>query len=64
MIWFLLVLVAIAALAPLIGADTRDGRDWQPTDSDPYDLRTSDSRVAPSGARAPVAARRTAPAAG
>ncbi|MDP9846475.1 hypothetical protein J2853_005686 [Streptosporangium lutulentum] len=29
MIWFLLTLVAVAVLAPLVGADTRDGRDWQ-----------------------------------
>jgi hypothetical protein len=31
MIWFLLVLAALAVLAPLVGADTRDGHDWQPT---------------------------------
>ncbi|MDP9862785.1 hypothetical protein J2S55_002051 [Streptosporangium brasiliense] len=29
MIWFLLVLAAIAVLAPLVGADTRDSRDWR-----------------------------------
>ena len=26
----LLFLIATAILVPLIGADTRDGRDWQP----------------------------------
>jgi hypothetical protein len=30
-----LVLIALAILVPLRGADTRDGRDWQaPADSD------------------------------
>ncbi|MEU0516878.1 hypothetical protein [Streptosporangium sp. NPDC006007] len=32
MIWFLLALAAVSALAPLIGADTRDGRDWRSED--------------------------------
>ncbi len=26
----LLILAAVAALAPRFGADTRDGRDWRP----------------------------------
>jgi len=25
-----LLVIALAILAPLLGADTRDGRDWQP----------------------------------
>lgn len=47
--WFLLVLLAVSALAPLIGTDTRDSRDWR--DEEPPEarrrtpLRTSDSPV-------------------
>jgi hypothetical protein len=28
-LFFLLIPIALAILVPLIGADTRDGRDWQ-----------------------------------
>lgn len=30
MVMIVLVLVALAVLGPLFGADTRDGRDWNP----------------------------------
>jgi hypothetical protein len=28
-LFFLLLLIGLAILVPLVGADTRDGRDWQ-----------------------------------
>lgn len=66
MIWFLLALAAVAVLAPLIGADTRDGRDWQPAvpsaSSEENGLRTSGSLVRASAAPERVAAHRPAPA--
>jgi hypothetical protein len=65
MIWFLLVLAAVAVLAPLIGADTRDGRDWQPAASGPSEeggLRTTGSLARASADPARVVAHRPAPA--
>jgi hypothetical protein len=69
MIWFFVALAAVAVLAPLIGADTRDGRDWRPSDPEPYGLgadgfRTSGSPVPASAARERAAARRPASAIG
>ncbi|MFB9896043.1 hypothetical protein [Planobispora takensis] len=64
MIWFILALFAIAALAPLIGADTRDGRDWQPAEPDPYEIRTRDGRVPAFAARERTASRRPTPVIG
>jgi hypothetical protein len=66
MIWFLLALAAVAVLAPLIGADTRDGRDWQPAVpsglSEEDGLRTTGSLARASAAPERVAAHRPAPA--
>ncbi|SNT59927.1 hypothetical protein SAMN05216276_107517 [Streptosporangium subroseum] len=69
MIWFLLALAAVAVLAPLIGADTRDGRDWQPAvssgtaaASEEDGLRTTGSLARASAAPEGVAAHRPAPA--
>ncbi|WP_068921431.1 hypothetical protein [Planobispora rosea] len=58
MIWFLLALVALAVLVPLIGADTRDGRDWQPSEPDPFGDLRADRGLAP--ASAPIARGRVA----
>ena len=65
----------LAVLAPLFGADSRDGLDWaghhffRPGDPDRADtgpevLRTSDSPAPAGVARAAAAGCRTAPAAG
>lgn len=80
MLWFLLALAAVAVLAPLIGADTRDSLDWQRGEPFPDEgilrttgdrapasegvLRTTDSRARASSARERVAAHRPTPAAG
>ncbi|GIH74479.1 hypothetical protein [Planobispora longispora] len=65
MIWFVLALVALAVLVPLIGADTRDGRDWQPSEPDPFHgLRTSGSPAPAASARTKVAAHHPRPVAG
>ncbi|GII61374.1 hypothetical protein Skr01_14590 [Sphaerisporangium krabiense] len=66
MSWLVLAfIVAVAVLAPLFGADTRDGRDWKPravhaprVTGRLSALRTRDSRVPASAARVPVAAAR------
>ncbi|MBB4939870.1 hypothetical protein FHR32_004175 [Streptosporangium album] len=65
MIWFLLALTALAVLAPLVGADTRDSRDWRSVESltEPGRIRTSDSRVPASVAPGRAAAHRPASAA-
>jgi hypothetical protein len=69
MICFLLALAALAVLAPLVGADTRDGRDWQPTvpfeagTADGGALRTTGSRARAAAAPERVAAHRPTPAA-
>jgi hypothetical protein len=70
----------LAILAPLFGADSRDGLDWardhfwlrrrpgrrdlDPDDRDRGGLRMSDSPAPPSAAPASAAGCRTAPAAG
>lgn len=66
MIWFLLALGLVAVLGPLAGADSRDGRDWQPVTAfaDRFPIRTSGSRARRAAARERAAAHRTAPAAG
>lgn len=66
MIWFVLVLVAVAVLAPMIGADTRDGRDWQRHEpsAEEGSLRTADDRVRVPAARERVAAHRPTAATG
>jgi|GEM_PF-6336827 len=79
MLWFLLALIAVAALAPLIGADTRDSLDWRHDTPFPGEgslgttgdrapasevaLRTTDSRARASSAPERVAAHRPTPAA-
>lgn len=67
MIAFLIVLVAVAVLAPLMGADTRDSLDWhrdEPSFPDEGALRTTGSRARAFAARERVAAHRPTPAAG
>ncbi|GAA4205861.1 hypothetical protein GCM10022252_67110 [Streptosporangium oxazolinicum] len=66
MIWFLLALAAVAVLAPLIGADTRDSLDWHSGEPSPDEgaLRTTGSRARAFAARERVAAHRPTPAAG
>ncbi|WP_344743294.1 hypothetical protein [Streptosporangium vulgare] len=69
MITFLVVLVAVVAvavLAPLIGADTRDSLDWHRDEPSPDEgaLRTTGSRAPAFAARERVAAHRPTPAAG
>ncbi len=56
-------IVAAAVLAPLFGADTRDGRDWRPAtpwtpDEGHEDVRTIGSRERASSARVRVASAR------
>lgn len=76
MIWFLLALLAVSALAPLIGADTRDGRDWRPTKDRGFRerqeglesrarvrVRTNGSPARSSAARGPAASHRPTSAA-
>ncbi len=66
MIALLIVLVAVAVLAPLIGADTRDSLDWHRDEPSPDEgaLRTTGSRARAFSARERVAAHRPTPAAG
>jgi hypothetical protein len=70
MLYLLAALVVLGALAPWIGADSRDGLDWapnhfwlrrRPTDDD---SRNADSRERAGGGRVSSDRRRTAPAAG
>ncbi|SFI09380.1 hypothetical protein SAMN05216275_101112 [Streptosporangium canum] len=65
MIWFLLAFAAAAVLAPLIGADSRDSRDWRADEPSPDlgGVRTSGSRVRLSSAPERAAAHRPASAA-
>lgn len=59
MTWFLLALAAVSALAPLIGADTRDGRDWCATAPfPPFPVPRRSRRFRTNGSRAPVPADR------
>ncbi|GAA3117121.1 hypothetical protein GCM10010466_05140 [Planomonospora alba] len=69
MIWFLALLAAAAVLAPLFGADTRDGRDWRPSGPEPYGpgsdgFRTTGSPAPAAAARERAAAHRPASVAG
>jgi hypothetical protein len=60
MFWFLLTLVAVAVLAPLLGADTRDSLDWhrqEPFPDEEVVFGMTDDRVR-------VSAHRPTPAAG
>jgi hypothetical protein len=65
------IIIALAILGPLFGADSRDGRDWAPDHfwqsrdraQDPEVFRSADSPEPPSAARAAVDHRRTSPAA-
>ncbi|GAA5765575.1 hypothetical protein [Streptosporangium roseum] len=65
MIWFLLAFAAAAVLAPLIGADSRDSRDWRTVEPFPdFDgVRTSGSRELLSSVPERAAAHRPASAA-
>ena len=70
MLIVLALVVASAALAPLLGADTRDGLDWARGNfwlrrrPRPESIRTSDSPESASAAPAAAAGCRTVPAAG
>ncbi|WP_326636094.1 hypothetical protein OG884_23215 [Streptosporangium sp. NBC_01755] len=66
MIWFLLALVAVAILAPLVGADTRDSLDWHHREPSPDEgmLDTTAGHARVPAARERVAAHRPTPAAG
>lgn len=79
MLVILALLAALALLAPLYGADSRDGLDWAPDDilrrrrprqhggrdADSCDARTSDSRARSASDLASAdCAARTAPGAG
>ncbi|WP_030907428.1 hypothetical protein [Streptosporangium amethystogenes] len=66
MFWFLLTLVAIAVLAPLVGADTRDSLDWHRQDPFPDEgaLSTITGHARAGAARERVAAHRPTPVAG
>ncbi|GAA1779865.1 hypothetical protein GCM10009735_07840 [Actinomadura chokoriensis] len=70
MLYVLGIIIALAVLGPLFGADSRDGLDWTPnnfwlrrrTAVDP--VRTTGSPARPNGGRASAGASRTIPAAG
>lgn len=70
MLFMLGLIIALAILGPLFGADSRDGLDWNTTNPwmrrhvtvDP--VRTTDSPGRATAARASVDASRTIPAAG
>ncbi|SFN83032.1 hypothetical protein SAMN04489713_103169 [Actinomadura madurae] len=70
MLYVLGIIIALAVLGPLFGADSRDGLDWTPnnfwlrrrTDVDP--VRRTDSPGRPNGGPASAGASRTIPAAG
>ncbi|GAA3830601.1 hypothetical protein GCM10022226_59320 [Sphaerisporangium flaviroseum] len=75
MSWLILALiVAAAVLAPLFGADTRDGRDWRPstplvpdrehTPTRQPRIRMTGSHERPSAGRVPVACARQVRAGG
>jgi hypothetical protein len=70
MLLVLAILVVLAVLAPLFGADSRDGLDWAPDNfwlrrrSRPDDFKTTDSREPASAGHASADGCRTAPAAG
>ena len=67
MIVMLALLIALAVLGPLFGADSRDGRDWAPHHfwrRRPFPVRTTGSPASPGAAPAAAAAHRTLPAAG
>jgi hypothetical protein len=70
MIVILALLVALAILGPLFGKDSRDGRDWAPSEfpyaddpprSDPP--RSADNPASPAAVPAAADRRRTVPAA-
>ncbi|GAA1857048.1 hypothetical protein GCM10009736_25140 [Actinomadura bangladeshensis] len=70
MLYVLGIIIALAVLGPLFGADSRDGLDWTPNNFwlrrraavDP--VRTTGSPARPTGGRASAGASRTIPAAG
>lgn len=67
MIVMLALLIALAVLGPLFGADSRDGLDHAPGHfwrRRPFRLRTTGSRAPAAEAPAAAAAHRTLPAAG
>jgi len=65
MLVVLAIIIALAVLGPLFGADSRDGRDWTPGHffSRREPPRSADSPEPPSAARGAVERRRTAPTA-
>jgi hypothetical protein len=75
MLLMLVIFIALAALAPLFGADSRDGLDWtpnhfwlrrgsRPEPEELTELRRTDSRGPASEGRGAADSCRTAPAAG
>ena len=64
MLIILAILIALAILGPLFGADSRDGRDWArrrfPDRDEPP--RSADSPAPAAGAHAAAERRRTTPA--
>ncbi|MEU0483448.1 hypothetical protein ABZ260_30200 [Streptosporangium sp. NPDC006013] len=66
MFWFLLALVAVAVLAPLVGADTRDSLDWHHQEPSPDEgaLSTTTGHARAAAARERMTAHRPTPAAG
>lgn len=71
MLVMLAIIIALAVLAPVFGADTRDGLNWTPDNfwlrrrsGGRREVRSSGSRGREGAGRAAEAARRTIPAAG
>ncbi len=70
MLLVLALIIALAVLGPLFGADSRDGLDWTPDNfwlrrrRAPEPVRTTGSRGPATGGRASAGASRTIPAAG
>jgi hypothetical protein len=67
MLLVLALFVALAALAPFVGADSRDGLDWTPNHfwlRRRSELKRTDNPESASGGRAAADSCRTAPVAG
>jgi hypothetical protein len=70
MLYVLGIIIALAVLGPLFGADSRDGLDWTPNNfwlrrrSTPDPVKTTGSPGRANGGRASAGASRTIPAAG
>jgi hypothetical protein len=70
MLYVLGLIIALAILGPLFGADSRDGLDWTPDNfwlrrrTKPAPVKRTDSPGRPNGGHASAGASRTIPAAG